>query len=198
MQMEFRTLVPGLFLSTATAAGTVHFETDTAASVTHGGVTIARATGPGMLTLGDFPAGATHLKVQPENGSAIRVSLTLPEIEEVHVKLNKNRVTSSTGNARTDKLPAPTLGFRTEPGESFTVVIDGSRTHALTDSLVVDSLRPGRHTVEIRSADRLVVWVRGTVDLMAGDAIVLGISEGRMAVADGLHTAWTPSPGDTR
>ena len=198
MLMDYRTLVPGLFLSTAAVAGTVHFETDTAATVTHGGVTIARATGPGMLTLGDFPAGATHLEVQPENRSAIRVSLTLPEQEEVRVKLSKNRVSSSTGNARAHELPAPTLGFRTEPGESFTVVIDGTQSHTLTDQLLLDSLRPGRHTVEIRSPDRLIVWVRGTVDLMAGDAIVLGIAEGRMAVADGLHTAWTPSPGDTR
>jgi hypothetical protein len=196
--MEYRPLTIALFFSTAAAAGTVHFETDASASVTHNGVTIARATGPGMLTLGDFPTGSTQLQVAQNNRDPVHFELTVPRNQDVTVRLQKNTLTASNGVLKVQDLPAPSLAFRTEPGETFTIVIDGTATHTLTEQLVVNSLTPGRHRVDVRSADKLIVWARGTVDLMAGEAVVLSVHEGRMVVADGLNTAWTPIAGDAR
>ena len=161
--MEYRPLTIALFFSTAASAGTVHFETDSSASVTHNGVTIARATGPGILTLGDFPAGSTQLQVVQNNRDPIHFELTVPKSQDVTVRLQQHQLTASNATLNVQELPAPSLAFRTEPGETFTVVINGTATHSLTQQLVVDSLTPGRHRVDIRSADKLTVWARGTV-----------------------------------
>ena len=71
------------------------------------------------------------------------------------------------------------------------MVIDGKNRHHLSDTLRLDSLTVGSHAVEIRSADNLLIWVRGTLNLAAGDTIGLYVEEGRMVVADGRNPAWT-------
>lgn len=196
--MLHRTLTIGLFLSTGAVAGTVHFETDAAATVVHRGVPIARAPGPGVLTLGEFPEGPAGLEIQRPRLAPLRATVQVPAKGELTVRLSNHNISTSSGSVHAVELPPPTLAFRTEPGETFAVIIDGMQTHSLAGELALDSLEPGRHTVEVRSTDLLTVWVRGTVDLLAGDAVVLGLSEGRMAVADGLHSAWIPAKGDSQ
>lgn len=196
--MEYRPLTIALFFSTAASAGTVLFETDSSASVTHNGVTIARATGPGILTLGDFSPGSTQLQVVQRNRDPVHFELTVPTDQNVTVRLKNHQLTASNATLNVQELSAPSLIFRAEPGETFTIVIDGNATHALTEQLVVDSLTSGRHRIDIRSADKLTIWARGTVDLMAGEAVVLSVREGRMVEADGLNTAWTAIAGDSR
>lgn len=196
--MDYRLLIMTALTPTAAAAGTVHFETDAAAEVRHRGTTIARASGPGALILGDFADGATRLEVQPVGRPAQRFELRVDGDEPTTLRLHRGQLSASNQRVQFEELPPPRLGFRSADGEPFTVVINGTDAHALTDTLMVDSLNPGRHRIEIRSANRLIVWARGTVDLMAGETVILGVASGRMVVADGLNSAWTPALGDAR
>ena len=196
--MDYRLLMMTALTPTAAAAGTVHFETDTAAEVRHRGTTIARASGPGALLLGDFPDGAAALEIRPEGKPIQRFELSVNGDEPTTLRLHRGQLSANNQRLQLDELPSPNLGFRSADGEDFTVIVNGTDAHALSGTLMLDSLPPGRHRVEVRSADRLIVWARGTVDLMAGETVILGIASGRMVVADGLSSAWTPVLGDAR
>ncbi len=187
-----------MLYSPAAEAGTVIFDTDTEATVEHGNATIARASGPGVIVLGDFAEGSTRMVLTPANRPSIRFSFDVPETQTVTVSLRDGRVSSTEAELVLEGLPEPLLGFRSADGEAFAVVLNGNDVHTLRTDLMIENLTPGRHAVEIRSADRLTIWARGTVDLMAGETVVLGISSGRMVVADGLSTAWRPDAGDAQ
>ena len=50
----------------------------------------------------------------------------------------------------------------------------------------------GEHTLELRSSDLLVIWLRGTLYLQPGDDLNLQVSEGRMLEVFGRPGAWQP------
>lgn len=196
MDLRLPTLM--MLFSLPSTAGTVLFDTDTEASVEHGNTTIARASGPGVIALGEFPTGTTQLILTPANRPPLRISVAVPESEPVTIELRNGRVQTAGTTLVVEAIPAPRLGLRSADGERFTVVLNGDTVHTLRNEIMIDDLTPGRHAVEVRSADRLTIWARGTVDLMAGETVVLGISSGRMVVADGLSTAWRAHSGDAQ
>jgi len=196
MDLRLPTLM--MLFSLPSIAGTVFLDTDTETTVEHANFTIARASGPGVIALGEFPAGTARLLLTPANRPAIPIAFDVPDSEPVTVELRDGRVRSAGTTLSVDAIPAPRLGLRSADGEHFTVVLNGDTVHTLRNEIMVDDLTPGRHRVEVRSADRLTIWARGTVDLMAGETVVLGISSGRMVVADGLSTAWQAHSGDAQ
>ena len=173
-------------------AGTVLIETDGAMEVQHGGVTIARATGPGTLNLGEMAAGPAVLTVIREGKSPVETTVNVPE--EGHASLTlKGKTLSVDGTAHEiDELPPPVVVLRGAEGQRFSVIIDGKRRGVLNGELAIEDLKPGVHTLEFRTEDNLVIWARGRLDLQPADTVSLTISEGRTVEVGGRTSAWQP------
>jgi hypothetical protein len=56
--------------------------------------------------------------------------------------------------------------------------------------VLLDGLEPGAYPVVISREDGLVIWVRGSLTLRAGDTIRLQLTEGRMVEVFGRPDAW--------
>jgi hypothetical protein len=85
--------------------------------------------------------------------------------------------------------------LRPEPGQRFTVILDGVRLAVLGPSspLRLEDLGPGEHRLELRTADNTTIWARGTLVLQPGDDLALGIAEGKPVQVFGRAEAWQPS-----
>jgi len=182
-------------LTASALAGTVRLQTDGPVVVEHGGVVIARADGDGEMALGEFPGGKTTLRFTRSDEPTISATISLPDARPTTIQVSTTGIFVDGKPVTESNLAAPVVTFRAEKDQSFSVVIDGTSRHTLSETLRLDSLSVGAHSVEIRSPDNLVIWVRGTLNLTAGDTIGLHVEEGRMMVADGRDPAWTVSRG---
>ena len=88
----------------------------------------------------------------------------------------------------------PRVELRAAEGEQFSLIVDGERVAVFSSAqpLVLETLAPGDHAIEIRSADQTVVWLRGTLELRPADALVISVTEGRMAEVFGRAGAFRP------
>lgn len=88
--------------------------------------------------------------------------------------------------------PAPVVQVKAVKGQRFTVIINGQPLGVATFDapLTLIDLAPGKHTVEIRTEDRLVIWTRGLLELQASEQLVLTLTEGRPVMVTGRSGAW--------
>ncbi len=176
-------------------AGTVSLETDSAVEVQIGGTTIARADGPGTLTIGELPAGAVTMRFLREGRDAMNSTVQVSKVGSTTVTL-KNDTLTVQGTVQTmQPLARPVVILRPAENQSFTVVINEQRRMVFDSETIIEDLDPGTHQIEFRSGDQLLIWVRGTLQLNPGDAVALNIEEGRMVTADGAENAWQPKAG---
>ena len=180
------------------SAGSVTLKADTALSVERGGVTIARASGPGLLTLGDFPAGDTTLRIVRDGMPPLETRLTIPTQGPTLLRLEGETLLSEEGPEQMTDAPAPILVMRPAKEQSFSIVIDDVQRFELSSEHVLDSLSAGSHQVEVRSLDNLTIWARGQLTLTPGAAVVVDLEEGRAPRVTGVEDAWQPTTGPKR
>jgi hypothetical protein len=182
------------FLAAPALAGTVTLETDTALAIERGGVTIARASGPGQLTLGEFPAGDTQLRITRDGMPPLDTRLNVKSSGATHLKFKDNTLSQTDGSLLQTDAPLPTLVLRPAAEQQFVVLIDDTPGLTIKAEHIQSALQAGPHAIEVRSADRLTIWARGRLDLKPGATVVFDIEEGRAPIVTGAD--WTPAgPG---
>ncbi|MGB0639967.1 MAG: hypothetical protein ACPGTU_11575 [Myxococcota bacterium] len=174
-------------------AGTVVIETDGAMEVQHGGVTIGRASGPGSLTLGELPAGPAVLTVVRQGKSPLKTTVNVPQEGNATLTLKGNTLSVDGTTQTLEELPPPVLVLRSTEGQRFSVIIDGKVRGILNGEWAIEDLPVGRHTIEFRTEDNLVIWAKGHVQLQPADALALIVSEGHTVETEGRSDAWTSS-----
>ena len=181
-------------LSAVTAwAGSVSLDTDAALSVERAGVTIARAAGPGVLNLGDFPPGETQLRLHRDNLSPLDATFVVPSAGPLVLRLQGDTLTTGTEALTTQDAPPPLVIFRPLNGQQFSVIVDGKTRTPVTEETIFDHWRPGVHALEVRSADNLTVWARGELKLTAGQSVVISLEAGRPLDVQGSGGVWRSS-----
>lgn len=192
--MALSTLCIAPFLAAHALGGTVTLETDTALAVERGGVTIARASGPGQLTLGEFPAGDTQLRITRDGMPPLDTRLEVKSNGTTHLKFKGDTLSQANGTLLQIDAPLPTLVLRPAAEQQFVVLIDDTPGLTIKAEHIQSALQAGPHAIEVRSADRLTIWARGRLDLKPGDTVVFDIEEGRAPIVTGAD--WTPAgPG---
>ena len=193
--MVCRPLTLFLLFASDALAGPVRLQTDGPLVVEHGGVVIARADGDGEMSLGAFPSGPTALRFTRPDEPTFSATIPVADARPTTIQVSKTAIFVDGVPVTELEMASPVVTFQAEKDQVFSVIIDGKSRHTLSDTLRLDSLSVGSHSVEIRSSDNLLIWVRGTLNLSAGDTVGLYVEEGRMVVADGRDPAWTVHGG---
>lgn len=178
-------------LSSLTAwAGSVSLNTDVALSVERAGVTIARAPGPGVLNLGEFPPGEAQLRLHRATLNPLDATFVVPGTGPLSLRLDGDMLTTETEAVVTSDAPPPMVIVRPVEGQSFSLILNGQTRTAITEETVIDHWGPGVHTLEVRSGDNLTVWARGDLTLAAGQSVVIRLEAGRPLDAQGAEGVW--------
>jgi len=183
-----------LFIAAANA-GTLVLETDGPVNVQFGETTIARASEPGSLNIGELPEGPITLRLVRSGKATIDTEVNVPRTGTTTLKLAGDTLHVAGKLAPVRQLNDPVLVIKPAHEQRFTVVINGQDRRLVSKETVLDDLEAGTHTVEFRSEDQTLVWVRGTLELTPGAAVSLFIEEGRMVTAGGTPNAWNPAKG---
>ncbi len=172
-------------------AGTVRVETTIAAEVYMNGIPVMTTYGAGTVSIPDMPAGVHTLEVF-RFGKPRNINISVPETGTVRLLIGEDTLTTDTPPA--DGATPPTVRLVATPGQQFSILVDGKRVAVLQADLplALDHLGPGTHSLEVRSADNLTIWVRGTLDLEPGDDLRLTLTEGRLPELFGRAEAWRP------
>jgi hypothetical protein len=172
--------------------GTIEVQTTTPAQIHLNGVEILRAFGPSTTLLDGIPPGTQELVVY-RDGDRSAIEIEVPDTGIARLRVGESLLETD-AVARPLDGPAPIVALRSAAGRAFLVIIDGHRLGALTpDSpMLLDMLPVGEHSLELRSPDLLVVWLRGTLSLQPGDDLKLQVAEGRMLEIFGRAGAWQP------
>ena len=178
-------------LSGTASAGEVLLRTEESVTIERGGVTIARANGPGELSLGDFPAGPAVLRFSREQGEPLEATIDVPKTGPLSLRLEGNTLVTEVRSEPLVTGPAPVIVLRPMADQTFSVIIDGTQRFAVSQEKAIEGLKIGSHTIEVRSADNLTIWARGRLDLEPGATVVLDIESGRPVRALGNEHAWT-------
>jgi len=188
--MACHLLLSALVFSGISSAGEVLLTTEDSVTIDRGGVTIARATGPGQLSLGDFPPGPSTLRFSREGSEAVEATIEVPKTGTLSLRLEDDTIVTE---ATTEPLvtgPEPIVIFRPLADQEFSVIIDNTKRFKVSEEKMIEGLKTGVHTVEIRSADDLTIWARGRLTLETGATIVLDIESGRPVRALGNEETW--------
>lgn len=178
-----------LLLAPATA-GTVEVQATVPVEVFLNGTSALRTSGPTSAQLLQIPAGEHRLVIY-RGGTPHTLDITLESEGRVCVRVGSDLIES---DAPAPATAPPLVLLRATTGERFRIVLDG-RSLGILDAdhpLSLSALAIGEHTLEIRSPDGLVVWVRGSLRLQAGDDLQIHIREGRMFEVFGRGDAWKP------
>ena len=173
-------------------AGVVLIETDGPMEVQHGGVAIGRASGAGSLSLGEMTPGPTILTIAREGKAPLQTTVTVPKEGTATLVLKGDTLTVDGATHSLDELPPPVLVLRAAEGQRFSVIIDGKVHGTLEGEEAIENLDVGRHSIEFRTEDNLVIWARGHVELQPNDALALIVTEGHMVQTEGRSEAWQP------
>lgn len=172
--------------------GTVEVQTTTAAEVHLDGVEIFRTYGPSTSLLSDIPAGKQVFVVY-RDGDGAPIEVEVPDVGIARIRVGESLLETDQLARPTDG-PAPEVTLRSADGQEFIVIVDGHRLGSLSPEspMSLEGIPTGEHTLELRSPDLLVVWLRGTLSLQPGDDLKLQVSEGRMLEVFGRPGAWQP------
>jgi len=181
-----------LALISVALGGTIEVQTTTPAEIHLDGVEILRTYGPSTILLPDIDVG-TRVFVVYRNGEGESLEVEVPEDGIARILIGETLLESDEVIVRLDG-PPPVVSLRSADGRDFLVVIDDHRLGMLgpESSMRLDMLPVGEHTLELRSPDMLVVWLRGTLQLQPGDDLKLQVTEGRMLEVFGRAEAWQP------
>jgi hypothetical protein len=174
-------------------AGTVVVSTTVPVEVRLDSVPIVQTFGASDVTLPNIAAGRKVFTVY-RDGKPMPIAIEVPEGDGiVRIRVGAESLDSDKPSI-VAKEGEPTLELRAANGQKFGVVLDGKRTAVVSfhQALKIETLGVGEHTIEVRTPDNLTVWIKGTLDLELGDAIVLTLQEGRMAEVFGRAQAWIP------
>ena len=171
-------------------AGAVDLQTDVALSVERAGVTIARASGPGLLSLGEFPAGEAQLRLHRAERGPLDATFVVPAVGPLVLRLDGDMLTTEVESVVAQDTPLPVVVFRPLSGQQFSVILDKKNRVAITEEKIIDEWSPGVHAIEVRSADNLTVWARGELKLTAGQSVVITLEEGRPIDVQGAEGVW--------
>lgn len=192
-----RSVLPGLGLvalvhAGLAHAGTVRVETTVATEVRLSGLPVVKTYGPGTVSLPAVDPGLHDFEVF-RFGKARSIQIDVPEDGTVRLMVGEDSLTTDTPPVL-DTSNTPKVRLEASSDERFSVIVDGQRTALLHAKrpLLLDTLPPGPHALEIRSVDNLTVWARGTLDLRPGDDLRLAVSEGRLPEVFGRAEAWRP------
>jgi hypothetical protein len=179
-------------LVAAAQAGTVLVSTTVPVEVRLDTVPVVQTFGASDVTLPNVEAGRKVFTVY-RDGKALPIEVMVPDEGTVRIRVGAESLDTDTPAAPV-KEGAPTLELRAVNGQKFGVVLDGKRTAVVSfhQALKLETLGIGEHTLEVRTPDNLTVWLKGTLDLEKGDAIVMTLEEGRMAEVFGRSQAWIP------
>ena len=186
----------GLGLGTA-SAGELVVQTTLAAEVLVDGLRVAQTYSAGTVTVKEIAPGERQVMVF-RGGEPASLTLDMPEEGTVRLRIGESLLETDHPVAKVPgdaDAAAPTVELRATAGQSFRVIVDDEDMGALSSDrpLSLGDLGAGSHSLQLRSADRTVIWTRGTLDLQAGDQIVLHAREGRMLEVFGRPDAWKPS-----
>ncbi len=172
--------------------GTVEVQTTTAAEIHLDGVEILRTYGPATALLSDIPAGKQVFVIY-RAGDGAPIEVEVPDDGIIRIRVGEHLLETDQVTRSTDG-PAPEVSLRSADGQEFIVIVDGRRLGTLSAEtpMRLDGIPSGEHTLELRSSDLLVVWLRGTLHLQPGDDLNLQVSEGRMLEVFGRSGAWQP------
>ena len=184
-------MLVSLLLLAPALAGTVVVDATLPVEVRLNGVPVVQTFGASTVTLPGVPAGRQSFTVY-RSGSPTAIDIDVPESDPVRLVVTADTLTSDRAPTP-DPGVAPRIELTAATGQRFAVVLDGRRFAVLTSqqALRIDDLAPGEHQLELRSADHLIVWVRGTLTIQPGDDLRLSVSEGRMVDVFGREGAWT-------
>ena len=175
-------------------AGTVLVDTSTAIEVRLENQPVMRTFGAAKVSLPDIAGGQRTFVVYRE-GKPTRITVEVPA--EGTVRLLVGETSLSSDQAVQPEQPSaapPVVELRAATQQEFAVVLDGQRYAVLEAGhpLRLTDLATGSHALELRSADLLTIWARGTLHLQPGDDLVLSIAEGRDVEFFGRPEAWRP------
>ena len=162
------------------------------------GATAAKLYGAGELTLRGLPAGDTRVRVDHGDGKIAESTITLTEDRATLL------IVSAVGVFFTDAPVAAAEATKTGPGEvelrlggtASAEVKLGESWHTVKPDapLVLKGLTPGKYPLEVRSANRSVIWSRAELDVGAQDHLVVVLAEGRALRVFGRPDAVTAAP----
>lgn len=186
----------GLGLGTA-SAGELVVQTTLAAEVVVDGLRVAQTYSAGTVTVTEIEPGERQVVVF-RGGEPTALGLDMPEEGTVHLRIGETLLETDHPVSKSQSDPnaaAPTVELRTTAGQSFRVIVNDQDVGALSPDrpLSLAELGAGSHSLQLRSPDRTVIWTRGTLDLQAGDRLVIHAREGRMVEVFGRPEAWKPS-----
>ena len=147
------------------------------------GAPAAKLYGAGALTLRGLPAGDAWVRVDHGDGKIAESKITLQDDRATLL------IVSTVGVFFTDAPPVVADAAKTGPGEvelrlggsASAEVKLGERWHTVKPEvpLVLTGLTPGRYPLEVRSANRSVIWSKAEIDVGAQDHLVVVLAEGR-------------------
>jgi len=189
--MPCNLLFLSLVFSHASTAGEVLLTTDTPVVVSRDGVTIARASGAGQLSLGEFPPGKSMLRFDRSNARPVGAEINVPMSGVLDLRLEGNTLSTQQEQQILSTGSPPIVVFRPRGDQKFSVIVNGAEQIAVSTEKALEELGAGVHKIEVRSADNLTIWAKGRLSLQPGDTVVLDLEAGRSVTAIGHEKAWT-------
>ena len=172
-------------------AASVVVQTSVPVEVRVDGAPAVKTFGPSVVRIPDVEPGP-HAFMVWRNGTPTTIHLEVPTEGTMRLMIGADAIEATdAAPSATDPTP-PTVELRATQGQRFAAIVDGRRAGLITSDqpLRLLELGTGLHSLELRTEDLLVVWVRGTLDLQPGDALVVSAAEGRMVEVFGRTEAW--------
>lgn len=180
-----------ILLTLLARAGDLVVDTALPTEIRASGGVLVQTLAPARLRLTGLKDGPLLLDVVA-GGKSRQVQVVLPEQGAVGLKVTAS---GATEEVITTPATPPLVELRVVSGDRFAVLLDGARLLTLTAKtpVMIEGLAVGEHAMEIRSADLLTVWARGTLDLRAEDRVRIGAAEGKRLDVFGRTGVWAPS-----
>ncbi len=142
----------------------------------------------------DLPPGSQSIELS-RDGKVQTVTVSIPD-------QGAALITVGEGGAVVAKDPAPpvvvpSLELRAAGDQRFATVIDGERilTWSGVHPVVLEGLAPGARELQLRSADLLTIWARGTLSVEPIDRLIGTLNAGRALSVLGRSGAFAPYTG---
>lgn len=170
-------------------AGDLVVVAEVPAELRESGALLVQTWTPGSLRLTGLRPGP-HLLEVVAAGKARTLTVQVPEQGEARLELGATKLSV------VERPPAPpvrpALELRADSDDPFALVLGGERTCVFTRgaTVVLEGLAEGEHALEIRSADLLTIWSRGTLVLGPDTRVVATAARGRALDVFGPEGAW--------
>ena len=176
-------------------AGSLTLETDMAVEVKYGETTIARASEAGSLNIGELPEGPVSLRLIRVGKAPMVANIQVHKTKETRLSLSGDTLSIEGRPILVQQPNNPIVLIKPAADQRFMMIINGRDRRTIDGDTILDDLEPGTHQIQFRSEDQLIVWVRGTLELLPESTVSLFVEEGRMVSPEGTKNAWTPANG---